>query len=268
MKKLLLIWVTLCSTQLSAQTTFEQKSYTTEFGRFDLWIQETQVTGAYEIAPKKVLGSMWATLEGLKATGRWKDADGEGDIILTFEDGLERFKADYRTDDQPDKWYRDQWHGQLIAPVKHESSCATESHQLIRPFIGTWEEFELDDKDQENFIGTLNVELVAGDCALAQRFESPDSSFSYATQGYVNPGSGFWEETYVFSTGNTAEYQWIVDNGDVVQRRIGGTRKIDYLHQLRFTQVTAAGYLVTVEQSTDGGKSWATKERTRVKRVR
>ena len=185
-----------------AQIEIEHKIYDTEFGRFDLWVHGDQIAGSYEIAPKKIIGSMWAKLDGLTAVGRWTDPDGSGDIELTFENGFQKFKADYRSDEEPDKWYRDQWHGILKTMKEKENSpCSGPSWKLVKPFIGVWEEFELNDKDKEKFIGTLQVQLAAGGCSLVQRFISADSSFSYSTQGYVNPGSGFWEEKYVFSSG-------------------------------------------------------------------
>lgn len=156
--------------------------------------------------------------------------------------------------------------GQNDQSPKPIPPCTSASHKLITPLLGTWEEYELDDKNKETFIGVLRVQLVAGGCAVAQRFMSPDSTFSYTTQGHVNPGSGFWEEKYVFSNGATADYQWIVDKGDIVQRRVGGSKQLDYLHQLRFTELNKSGYLVVVEQSVDGGRTWITKERTRVKK--
>ncbi|MCB0488491.1 MAG: hypothetical protein R2820_05460 [Cyclobacteriaceae bacterium] len=156
--------------------------------------------------------------------------------------------------------------GQSDQSPKPPPPCTSASHNLIKPLLGTWEEYELDDKNKETFIGVLQVQLVAGGCAIAQRFMSPDSTFSYTTQGHVNPGSGFWEEKYVFSNGATADYQWIVDKGDIVQRRVGGSKQIDYLHQLRFTELNKSGYLVVAEQSVDGGRTWVTKEKTRVKR--
>lgn len=144
--------------------------------------------------------------------------------------------------------------------------CATPSHQLIQPFLGTWEEFTLDENGNEQFIGTLEVKLGAGGCSLVQRFATPDSTFSYSTMGYVDNGSGYWMERYVFSTGTSAEYQWIVDKGDLVQRLISGDRKIDYLHQLRLTDVTKSGYVVLQERSEDGGRTWIQNETTIVKR--
>lgn len=267
MKPLIVLWCILIPWHwATAQTDLQHRTYNTEFGRFDVWIQGSQVTGSYQIVPKRVIGSVWAKLDGMKATGRWKDPDGEGDIILLFEAGFQKFTADYNNDKNPNKWFRDQWHATQLKDHEDKPPCTSASHDLIKPFIGTWEEYELDASNQETFIGVLQVQLTAGGCALAQRFMSPDSSFSYATQGHVNPGSGFWEEKYVFSTGGTADYQWVIDKGDIVQRRVGGTRRIDYLHQLRFTELSSTGYLVLVEQSTDGGKTWTVKERTRVKR--
>lgn len=156
--------------------------------------------------------------------------------------------------------------GQNDQSLKSMPPCTSATHNLIKPLLGTWEEYELDENSKETFAGVLQVQLVAGGCAIAQRFVSPDSTFFYTTQGHVNPGSGFWEEKYVFSNGATADYQWIIDKGDIVQRRVGGSKQIDYIHQLRFTELNKSGYLVVVEQSVDGGRTWITKERTRVKR--
>ena len=137
------------------QTEIEHKVYDTEFGRFDLWIYGDQLNGSYEIAPKKIIGSISAELNGLTAVGRWVDPDGEGDIEIFFKEGLKEFRADYRGDDEPDKWYRDQWHGKLRTDGGN-LPCAGAAYDLISPFIGIWEEFRLNDKDEEEFIGTLS----------------------------------------------------------------------------------------------------------------
>lgn len=151
--------------------------------------------------------------------------------------------------------------------VTDSTPCNSASHQLIQPFLGIWEEYEIGANDEETFIGTLSVKLGANGCALLQQFISPDSTFSYSTMGFVNEGSGIWEEVYVFSTGATADYQWIVDSGNIVQRRVGGTRKINYLHQLRFKDVTSSDYMVVEERSDDGGRSWKQTEHTYIKRI-
>lgn len=89
------------------------KNYCTEIGRFDLLFDADEIAGAYMLKHKNALGGIWGKLEGNIMTGRWIDADGTGDIIITFSDNFAFFTADYRGDDEPDKWYRDSWHGSL-----------------------------------------------------------------------------------------------------------------------------------------------------------
>ncbi len=89
------------------------KRYCTEIGRFDLLFDEDEVAGAYYLKPKNALGGVWGKLNGHVMTGRWHDADGAGDIVITFNDDFSFFTADYRADDEPEKWYKDSWHGSL-----------------------------------------------------------------------------------------------------------------------------------------------------------
>ena len=87
------------------------KQYCTEIGRFDLLIDADEVAGAYLLIHKNALGGVWGRLKGNVMTGRWHDADGKGDIVITFENDFSYFTADYRSDSEPEKWYRDSWHG-------------------------------------------------------------------------------------------------------------------------------------------------------------
>lgn len=268
-KAIVFLLIFVGSVSLRAQEEIERKSYDTEFGAVDLWIYGNQITGSYEIKPKKIIGSMRAILVDNKAIGRWYDPDGVGDIELTFTADFTKVSIDYRADNDPDKWYRGTWHGtqaNIDKQQANDGSCNTPSHQLIRPFLGAWEEFEMKENGDQEFIGTLEVRLIANGCSLVQRFISPDSSFSYSTMGFVNPGSGIWEETYTFSTGAFAVYQWVLDAGDIVQRKVGGSRQMDHVYQLRFTEVGADGYVVIQERSEDGGKTWKQSDRTRVNR--
>lgn len=89
------------------------KNYCTEIGRFDLLIDEDEVAGAYLLIHKNALGGVWGRLKGNVMTGRWHDADGKGDIVITFKNDFSFFTADYRSDDEPEKWYKDSWHGAL-----------------------------------------------------------------------------------------------------------------------------------------------------------
>ncbi len=89
------------------------RHYCTEIGRFDLLFYEDEVSGSYALLPKKSLGAVWGKLENQEMKGRWVDADGTGDIIIQFDEDLTFFSTAYRSDDEPDKWYRDSWNGHL-----------------------------------------------------------------------------------------------------------------------------------------------------------
>ncbi|MBO0320847.1 hypothetical protein J0X14_00950 [Muricauda sp. CAU 1633] len=99
--------------QSEEQNTVMSKNYCTEIGRFDLLIDKDEVAGAYYLIHKKALGGVWGRLKDQVMTGRWHDADGKGDIVITFNQDFSFFTADYRSDDEPEKWYKDSWHGSL-----------------------------------------------------------------------------------------------------------------------------------------------------------
>ena len=90
-----------------------QRNYCTEIGRFDLMFYDDEISGSYVLLPKQSTGAIWGKLNGLEFVGRWIDGDGEGDIKMTFNKDFSWFTTSYRGDDEPDKWYIDQWHGQL-----------------------------------------------------------------------------------------------------------------------------------------------------------
>ena len=150
--------------------------------------------------------------------------------------------------------------------AQDSDACTGGTYDMVRPFLGSWQEYTVTD-NEEIFIGTLNSQMELNGCVITQRFYSADSSFSYQSFGYVEPASNILRETYVFSTGGISKYQWQLVEGEVVQLRIGGSRQIDYMHRLRFTNVTGDSYDVVEEHSQDGGRTWEQKELTRIKRV-
>jgi hypothetical protein len=157
----------------------------------------------------------------------------------------------------------------LIANISFSQSnspCSKGSFGIIKPFIGKWKEYTVTE-NEEIYIGNLESKIELDGCIISQRFESKDSSFSYLSFGYIDPSSNIWQETYVFNNGGISKYQWQIDGTDVLQRRIGGTRKLDYMHQLRLTNITENQYDVFEEHSYDGGKTWKTIELTRIKRI-
>jgi len=157
----------------------------------------------------------------------------------------------------------------LYLPVYGQTAtnpCQTGSHTVIQPFLGEWEEYSIE-KGIKTFIGKLTSQLDVADCMLTQTFSTPDSTFSYRSQGFVNPTSGIWEETYVFNSGRYAKYQWIV-NGDVLYTlRVESSRKSERMHRLLYTDVKQDEYMVIQQGSTDGGRNWVSKDSTRIRRI-
>ncbi len=157
----------------------------------------------------------------------------------------------------------------LIANISFSQSdgpCSRGSFGIIKPFIGEWKEYTVTEKE-EIYIGNLESTIELDGCVISQRFISKDSLFSYLSFGYIDPSSNIWQETYVFNNGGISKYQWQIDGTDILQRRIGGTRKLAYMHQLRLTDITKNQYDVIEEHSYDGGKTWKTIELTRIKRI-
>lgn len=95
------------------QTKVTSRSYCTQIGRFDMMFDKDEVSGSYSLLPKNSLGAVWGKLEGTRMTGRWIDADGQGDIMITFREDFSWFTTNYRSDDEPEKWYTNQWQGAL-----------------------------------------------------------------------------------------------------------------------------------------------------------
>lgn len=157
----------------------------------------------------------------------------------------------------------------FVANVSFSQSttpCSTGAFETIKPFIGSWQEYTVTETE-EIYIGKLESTIELDGCVVSQRFMAKDSSFSYLSFGYIDPSSNIWQETYVFNNGSISKYQWQIDGQDVLQRRIGGTKKLDYMHQLRLTHITENQYDAMEEHSFDGGKTWKAVELTRIRRI-
>lgn len=131
--------------------------------------------------------------------------------------------------------------------------------------MGDWEEFTI--TESEVFVGRLSSKAETDGCSITQVFESADGSFGYRTFGYVDASTNRWKEIYVFSTGRNSEYEWFREGNDVIMRRTGGSRQLDYMHQLRLTNISPEFYDVIEEHSYDNGQSWKAIELTRTKKV-
>ena len=146
------------------------------------------------------------------------------------------------------------------------TGCNSNAHKVVSPFLGEWEEYTITDST-EVFIGRLITKLDVEECVLTQSFMMSDSTFSYRSHGYINPASNIWEETYVFNNGGYSKYLWIVDGNSLYTLRIGGSRKTDYVHRLKYIDIKLNEYTVVQQESYNGGVSWTSNDSTRIKRV-
>jgi hypothetical protein len=148
-----------------------------------------------------------------------------------------------------------------------ETVCSQGSYEVIQPFLGEWEEYTITDSI-DVYIGKLSTHINLDGCVLTQSFDAPDLNFSYQSQGFVNPNSNIWEETYVFNSGGYSRFLWILDGESLYTLRVGGSQKADNLHRLRYTDIKKDEYVVIAQESRDGGKTWISKDSTRIKRIK
>ena len=146
------------------------------------------------------------------------------------------------------------------------NNCISKNHKIVQPFLGEWKEYTITDS-AEVYIGRLTTKLNVQGCVLTQAFTTSDASFSYLSHGYLNPDSNIWEETYVFNSGGFSKYLWIVEGNSLYTLRVGGSRKTDYIHRLKYTNIKKDEYTVIQQESYDGGLTWKSKDTTKIIRI-
>lgn len=156
--------------------------------------------------------------------------------------------------------------GQNGFSQSNQSPCSGGGYEIIKPFLGEWEEFRITDST-EVYLGKLTVKFDVNGCALSQRFIKADSTFSYLSLGFVEPTSGLWEESYVFSNGNIAKFQWVLDGTLLYTQRIRSSERAEYAYRLLYTNVQENSYEVVPQRSYDGGKTWKSYGLTRIKKI-
>lgn len=149
----------------------------------------------------------------------------------------------------------------------NDAACRNGSYDIVKPFIGEWEEYTITDS-VEIYIGRLSTHLSLDGCILSQSFDAPGLNFAYKSQGFVNPSSGVWEETYIFNNGGYSRFLWVVDGASIYTLRVGGSRVTNNLHRLLYTDIKKDEYVVIQQESIDGGKTWVSKDSTRIKRIK
>jgi uncharacterized protein affecting Mg2+/Co2+ transport len=154
---------------------------------------------------------------------------------------------------------------QKKSDVKYISQCIGKQFEILKPFLGDWEEYVVED-GKEQLFGRLMISLNAEGCSLNKRFLLYNRKGSYLTSGYYDLVENAWIETFTFRNGDYSKYKWVEEGKDVVMVRIASSSKSDYLNRNRWTNITSDSFDILEERSYDSGKKWAVYSTTKLKR--
>ncbi len=137
----------------------------------------------------------------------------------------------------------------------------------IAPFIGEWQEYLVTDTNEELY-GKLKIEVDNQGSSIKKNFQHFQQPFTYSSIGYFDTKKEMWVETYVFSNGGHAIYEWQRDKNDFVLVPVQSSFKRNGMSRNRWTVINENLFQIIVEKSTDGGKTWILDSTTNMKRVK
>ncbi|MFN9999253.1 MAG: hypothetical protein ACK52X_06495 [bacterium] len=149
--------------------------------------------------------------------------------------------------------------------IKYIPQCIGKQFEILKPFLGNWEEYTVED-GKEQLFGRLTITLNAEGCSLNKRFLLYNRKGSYLTSGYYDLAENAWIETFTFRNGDYSKYKWVVEGKEVVMVRIANSSKSDYLNRNRWTNITSDSFDILEERSYDSGKKWTVYSTTKLKR--
>jgi hypothetical protein len=154
---------------------------------------------------------------------------------------------------------------QKKSDIKYVPQCIGKQFEILKPFLGNWEEYTVED-GKEQLFGRLTITLNAEGCSLNKRFLLYNRKSTYLTSGYYDLAENAWIETFTFRNGDYSKYKWVVEAKDVVMVRIANSSKSDYLNRNRWTNITPDSFDILEERSYDLGKTWKVFSTTKLKR--
>ena len=153
-----------------------------------------------------------------------------------------------------------------VAPKSKLPTCQGPEYEILQPFIGRWQEYLIKEEAEELY-GALSLEVSPGNCSLTKEFSMLTSSFSYTTLGYFDARSETWKETYSFSNGEYAIYEWKKEEGEVVMELLSSSFPAEGRRKNRWTNVTEDSFQIIAEKSNDGGETWEVSSITQLRRI-
>jgi len=146
-----------------------------------------------------------------------------------------------------------------------ERDCEGSQYEIVKPFIGLWEEYAVEN-DAEQLFGMLDISINTNGCNITKEFLLFNKPFSYVTTAYFDQQQNAWIEIFTFQNGKHAIFKWIKAKDGVLMERIGGSSQPEYLHRNRWTNIKTDSFEILEERSYDSGKSWEVYSTTRLKR--
>ena len=145
-------------------------------------------------------------------------------------------------------------------------TCEDAKYDILKPFIGQWHEYLVEAEDEQLY-GNLSIRLTNEGCHLTKDFTMLTSAFSYQTLGYYNPITDTWMETYTFSNGGYAIYEWKWMNEEVILELQESSFPSKKLKRNRWTNAKKHSFQIISEESKDGGETWIETSITNMKRI-
>ena len=136
-------------------------------------------------------------------------------------------------------------------PLAAPKPCSSEQHRQFDFWVGTW---EVTQNGQPT--GRNHIELVHGDCALAEHWVSAGGNFSGASLNIYDQANDKWHQTWVDTGGTLLELNGGLEDGSMV---LSGARPgpdgAEVINRISWTPNTDGSVRQLWESSPDG-ETW------------
>jgi hypothetical protein len=146
---------------------------------------------------------------------------------------------------------------QTLAPHACQNDPA---YQKLNFWVGNWDVFAKDEKNQEQKVGTNAIEKLLDGCAFIVNWHDSEGHEGKSLF-YYRPVQKDWKQVWVTDVGPIKEKTLILEMPDgsirfqgELAKRTGGT----YLDRTTLTPLAGGNVRQVIEISLDNGKTWKT----------
>lgn len=132
------------------------------------------------------------------------------------------------------------------------AACGAPSNRSLDFWLGTWSTTTL--RGQPG--GESVIELVAGKCAILERFGAPDGSFVGVGLHTFDPANGIWMQYWTDNRGVTLEMKGTVDSSGVMYEWRAPQNGVMRLQRYKLEVGPNGTVLQTGYATADEGKTW------------